>query len=221
MPIVYALVARGKVVLAEYTNTSGNFPTVTRVLLAKIPPQSTRQSYIYDSHVFHYVVSGGLTYLCMSSEQNRHRLPFAFLGKVEEVFTGKYGSQALTAIAFSMNDEFSHILKKEMDYYNNNPDVDAVSKVKGQIEDVKNVMVENIEKVLERGEKIELLVDKTDRLNQQAFKFEKQSKRLKHAMWMKKLKMWLAIAFIMGVVIFAISAMACGGLTFKNCKSSD
>ena len=42
-------------------------------------------------------------------------------------------------------------------------------------------MVENIEKVLERGEKIELLVDKTDRLNQQAFKFESSSRKLKHA----------------------------------------
>ena len=29
---------------------------------------------------------------------------------------------------------------------------------------MKNIMVENIEKVLERGEKIELLVDKTDNL---------------------------------------------------------
>jgi len=34
-------------------------------------------------------------------------------------------------------------------------------------------MVENIDRVLERGERIELLVDKTERLNQQAFKFEK------------------------------------------------
>jgi len=38
---------------------------------------------------------------------------------------------------------------------------------------VKDVMIENIDRVLERGERIELLVDKTDRLNQQAFKFEK------------------------------------------------
>ena len=30
--------------------------------------------------------------------------------------------------------------------------------------EVKNIMVDNIEKVLERGEKIELLVDKTDNL---------------------------------------------------------
>ena len=32
------------------------------------------------------------------------------------------------------------------------------------MDEVKNIMVENIEKVLERGEKIELLVDKTDNL---------------------------------------------------------
>jgi vesicle-associated membrane protein 7 len=31
---------------------------------------------------------------------------------------------------------------------------------------VKDVMVENIDRILVRGEKIELLVDKTERLNQ-------------------------------------------------------
>ena len=37
-----------------------------------------------------------------------------------------------------------------------------------QVSEVKNIMVDNIEKVLERGEKIELLVDKTDNLRFQA-----------------------------------------------------
>lgn len=37
-----------------------------------------------------------------------------------------------------------------------------------QVDEVKNIMVENIERVLERGEKIELLVDKTDNLRFQA-----------------------------------------------------
>ncbi len=36
-----------------------------------------------------------------------------------------------------------------------------------------------IERVLERGERIELLVDKTDNLNQQAFAFKKRSTALK------------------------------------------
>ena len=42
------------------------------------------------------------------------------------------------------------------------------------LDDVKNIMVNNIEKVLERGEKLELLVDKTEHLNQQAFVFQNQ-----------------------------------------------
>lgn len=59
------------------------------------------------------------------------------------------------------------------DFYNTNPTSDNISKVQAQIDTVKDVMIENIDRVLERGERIELLVDKTDRLNQQAFKFEK------------------------------------------------
>ena len=33
-----------------------------------------------------------------------------------------------------------------------------------QVDEVKNIMVDNIEKVLERGERIELLVDKSENL---------------------------------------------------------
>ena len=44
-------------------------------------------------------------------------------------------------------------------------------------------MVQNIEKVLARGEKIELLVDKSDALNRSAAKFEKNSNKLKNQMW--------------------------------------
>ena len=61
--------------------------------------------------------------------------------------------------------------------------------------------------------------DLVDRLNQQAFKFEKQSKRLKNVMWWKKVKMYLMFTFLAAVIIFAISAMACGGIDFHGCKS--
>ncbi len=49
MPIFYAVTARRQTVLAEYTARSGNFPTVTRVLLAKIADGDARMSYVYDS----------------------------------------------------------------------------------------------------------------------------------------------------------------------------
>jgi len=48
MPIFYALVARRTTVLAEFTARSGNFPTVTRVLLGKIGDTDSKMSYTYD-----------------------------------------------------------------------------------------------------------------------------------------------------------------------------
>jgi len=47
MAILYALVSREKTVLAEHTATSasGNFATVTRVLLAKIPKNDGKMTY--------------------------------------------------------------------------------------------------------------------------------------------------------------------------------
>ncbi|KAK9185609.1 hypothetical protein WN943_025965 [Citrus x changshan-huyou] len=50
-------------------------------------------------------------------------------------------------------------------------------------------MVENIEKILERGDRIELLVDKTATMQDGAFHFRKQSKRLRRALWMKNAKL--------------------------------
>ena len=91
MTILYALVARQNVVLAEYTFTSGNFPTITRVLLGKIPPEDGKMSYVYDQYVFHYVVEKGLTFLCMADESFKRRVPFAFLDDVKERWFATYG----------------------------------------------------------------------------------------------------------------------------------
>ena len=181
--LVYALCARGKTVLAEFTATSGNFPTVTRMLLAKIPAQDGKMSYVYDnSTTFHYVVEGGITYLCMASEMTKRRIPFAFLEDIKIRFRQQFGDAIHTAIPFSMNEDFAPVLKRQMDYYNGDPSADKITKVKGELEEVKGVMVENIEKVLERGEKIELLVDKTESLNHQAFSFRRQTVAVRRAM---------------------------------------
>jgi len=32
---------------------------VTRSILAKLPLEDTRMSYVYDNHVFHYIVKSG------------------------------------------------------------------------------------------------------------------------------------------------------------------
>jgi vesicle-associated membrane protein 7 len=215
--IVYALVARQRTVLAEFTSSCGNFPTVTRVLLAKIPSDhDSKMSYVYDQHVFHYIVDGGMTFLCMATEEKMRRKTFAFLEDIIKIWREKYGAIEQTALAFSLNDSFGPILKQKMEYYSSNQPVDKIAVVQAEIDSVKDIMVENIDKLLERGEKIELLVDKTDRLNQQAFKFEKTSRNLKNEIWCQGVRNKCIIVTIIALIILFIVAMICG-INFSQC----
>lgn len=173
-------------------------------------------------YIYQITVEGGICYLCMSDELNKHRLPYAFLNDMKDRFIAEYGCEApLQAIAFSYNESFSKVLQERMEFYNSDQaegSIDNIGAVKTQIESVKDVMVENIEKVLERGEKIELLVDKTDRLNQQAFRFEASSRNLRRAMYWRKMRCYAYMATAVVVLVFVASASMCGGLDFRHCR---
>ncbi len=49
---------------------------------------------------------------------------------------------------------------------------------------------------------MELLVDKTENLNQQAFQFKKKSTQLKRAMWWQNTKLMVILAFVVLVSFF-------------------
>ena len=95
-----------------------------------------------------------------------------------------------------------------MDYCEKTPErFDKVAAVQKQVDEVKNVMIENIEKVLDRGEKIELLVDKTQSLRNSADTFHRQGKQLRRQMWMNNLKMKLLVLFVVAFLGFVIFLM--------------
>jgi len=79
-----------------------------------------------------------------------------------------------------------------------------------QVTEVKEIMMQNIEKVLDRGEKLELLVDKTENLRYQADQFQKGGKALRNKMWWQNIKMKLLVALIVCIVIVIIVRPASG-----------
>lgn len=218
MTILYCLISRETTALAEFTDASGNFTTVTRVLLSKIPVyEDGKMSYVYDNHVFHYIIENRIIYLCMCDETDKRRIPFSFLEDVKQRFTEVYSEHAQTAITFAFNTEFSPVLKQRMDHFNN-PSSDSLTTVNNKIHDVKDVMVKNVEMLLERGEKLELLVDKTDRLHQQAFKFERSSRYLKTALFWKRVKLYAGIFVFIMLITWLISSSVCG-FDYSKCRA--
>lgn len=65
----------------------------------------------------------------------------------------------------------------------------------------------------------QLLVDKTDQLNQQAFRFDRASRSLSRTMYWRKVKTVVAAGAVGVVLIIAAGATACGGVTFSRCRS--
>ena len=69
MSILYAMVARGSVVLAEYSSGSSNANAVARQILEKLPSAAdTRVSYSQDRYIFHVTKADGITFLCMAND---------------------------------------------------------------------------------------------------------------------------------------------------------
>ncbi|KAF0554955.1 synaptobrevin domain-containing protein [Gigaspora margarita] len=168
MSLIYGLVARGSVILAEHTNSSGNFTQVTQAILEKIPPNNSKSTYVCDRYLFHYICEDGLTYMCMADDSFGRRIPFAFLQDIKERFLTNYSRERINeAPTYDLN-EFSKIISKQMEYFSSNPEAGTLKKVHGEIDQVKDIMVHNVERILERGERIELLVDKTDNPNQRS-----------------------------------------------------
>ena len=215
MPLIYSLVSRESHVLAEFTSSglTGNFSTITRVLLKKIPKEDSKLSYICGEYVFHYIVYDQLTYLCMTDMHFSRVLAFKFLQDIKQRFLNTYGTRAKTAIAFAFNAEFQRVLQAQMDRYNteneNDPSNKKIKQVSEQINQVKDVMIKNIDKVLERDERIELLVDRTEELDQHAFRFKSSSSSLKKQLWWKNLKTTLVMASVCLLILYIILAMAC------------
>mmetsp|Transcript_3647 Transcript_3647/g.9151 ORF Transcript_3647/g.9151 Transcript_3647/m.9151 type:complete len:226 (-) Transcript_3647:317-994(-) len=212
--ILYALVSRGAVVLAEYgsdkTDAARAAPRISRRIVEKIPGGDNRVTYSQDRHLYHILCENGIVYLAMAEESCGRRVPFGFLEDVKNRFHAQYGATARTALAYAYNTEFSRVLRQQMEYFSTNPNADAINRVKSEIAEVKNVMVENIEKVLDRGEKIELLMDKTDRLQGEASRFRGQARKLKSQMWWAKARMTMLMALAIFLVIYFIMALACG-----------
>nr|GLL32395.1 vesicle-associated membrane protein 714-like [Ipomoea trifida]GMC68746.1 vesicle-associated membrane protein 714 [Ipomoea batatas]GMD21361.1 vesicle-associated membrane protein 714 [Ipomoea batatas]GME01261.1 vesicle-associated membrane protein 714 [Ipomoea batatas] len=220
MAILYALVARGTTVLAEFSAVTGNAGAVARRIMEKLPEEAeSRLCFSQDRYIFHILRSDGLTFLCMANDTFGRRIPFSYLEDVKMRFMKNYGRIASHAPAYAMNDEFSRVLHQQMEFYSSNPSADTFSRVRGEVGELRTIMVDNIEKILERGDRIELLVDKTSTMQDSAFHFRKQSKRLRRALWMKNAKLMAVLTCLIVLLLYLIIAAFCGGITLKSCRS--
>jgi vesicle-associated membrane protein 4 len=79
--------------------------------------------------------------------------------------------------------------------------------VQDEVDEVVGIMQNNIEKVVQRGEKLETLQTKTDDLQAGALQFKRGAVSARKQMWWKNMKMQLIIGgvIVLFIVIIAVS----------------
>ncbi|THV91735.1 hypothetical protein D6D27_05309 [Aureobasidium pullulans] len=86
-----------------------------------------------------------------------------------------------------------------------------------EIDSTVNVMRNNINKVSERGERLDSLQDKTDNLAVSAQGFRRGANRVRKQMWWKDMKMRMCL--IIGIIILLVIIIVPSGMSCPNAPS--
>ncbi|KAI3368954.1 hypothetical protein L3Q82_025926, partial [Scortum barcoo] len=84
------------------------------------------------------------------------------------------------------------------------PQNDKMKQVQSQVDEVIDVMQENISKVIERGERLDDLQDKSESLSDNASAFSSRAKQLHRRMWWRDMKMKMIIALVVVALLLII-----------------
>ncbi|KAL2023070.1 hypothetical protein VTK56DRAFT_3980 [Thermocarpiscus australiensis] len=228
-PLLYACIAHNTTILTECTTSaSSQTSSLASLILPKIDHSAPQKlTYTHGTHHIHYVASapseypslpppaataGGLTYLvvCDSTAVGR-RLAFRFLAELRDRFLARfppgqtdfadlpnYGAAAFNGELRALMVEFGTAAAAA------GQRGDAIEGVQKDIDDVRGIMTRNIEGLLERGERIDLLVDKTDRLGGSAREFRVRSRGLKRRMWWKNVKLMSLLGFVIVLILVTV-----------------
>jgi vesicle-associated membrane protein 7 len=227
-PLLYACIAHNTTILSEHTSSANSqSSSFASLILPKIDHSSPQKlTYTHGSNFIHYIASapseypgdarsaGALTFLCVSHESLGRRIPFGFLVEIKNKFLAAYpasetGFADLPSYGCAA---FNSTLKTLMVSYGTTEagQNDAIRNVQREMDDVRDIMSENIERVLERGERIDLLVDKTDRLGGSARDFRVRSTGLRRQMWWKNIKLMALLSLVVVFLLYLFVGFGCG-----------
>lgn len=236
--ILYSVISRGADVLSRYAACVGNFNEVTSLVLERISSttefdeqngggreenEDFKKSLIHDSYVYHYIASpNGVIYLCVTEVSLERKEAFTFLERIKNKFSTQFpGSSLKSALPYAINAEFALVLAAEMKKINqkikDGSNGDKITRLRDEVDQVRDIMVSNIDSLVERGEKLDLLVDKTENLSSQSVTFKQTSRNLSRKMWWQNARWTIFFGFVVLLVIYLILAAACGGTSLPKC----
>ena len=114
----------------------------------------------------------------MLSEQLDDKVAFSFLDEVNKEILSHYSGEELMNMNSSQLNKGKEILIKEMRFYNSKPITTGKGEVIDNLNLAKNAVLENIENLLDRNNKIDMIIEKSNSLNDTSYIMSNVAKKI-------------------------------------------
>ncbi len=128
-----------------------------------------RSRFSSGEHAFFVLLDDrDILYLCLSSSKSQTQ-PFFYLEAVKASFVAKFGYDRIFQCRdlYELNEDFALSLQALAANAEQLKEQDIATTVINQIENVKDRMISNIDKMLERGNQIDSLINKSEQLSEE------------------------------------------------------
>jgi len=231
MPVLLGLVAVGNRVLVEhfdgtYANCApAQLDVVAKKVLTKASASNeSKLSFTVESHTVHTLLGNGpgLIFLAVASHDMSRGVAFTFLENLRRRFEAMFGPADQLPEPWKVAIEMKPVLEALVAGLNRVPGepVDLkTQQCKAVVAEAKDVMMHNIDKVIDRGEKMDSLLNKSEDLALCSSSFKSSAKNAARQLWWEsvKQKMMFAGFGLLAVVVLVI--LVCGP-TLASCKST-
>jgi hypothetical protein len=132
---------------------------------------------------------------------------FSYLADLKKKFISTYDNQKIQSSYSYQLKNFSDEIKKLQDFYVKNPQ-SKLALLKNSINQTSEIMHENVEKLFQRNEKLEITLQKSNNLLGNSDVFYKNIHRMKMKQKYKRLKyiaFFILIVLVMALLIYFIS----------------
>lgn len=89
---------------------------------------------------------------------------------------------------------------------------DRVRNLQSEVEGVKNIMSQNVDRILARGENLDNLRNKTEDLEASSEHFKTTSQKVARKYWWKNAKMIAIICVVVGIIVLFIILFTTGAI---------
>ncbi|KAL8585892.1 palmitoyltransferase [Nucella lapillus] len=152
------------------------FLDFTSKILVERTTLCSRQSVKEQEYMCHvYVRRDGLGGVVIGDHEYQQRVAHTLINKILDEFTSKYSSSQWAVLKESTVNfpQLPEYLQK----YQNPKEADAMTKIQTELDETKIILHNTIEAVLQRGEKLDDLVEKSEGLSMQSKAFYKTAKK--------------------------------------------